>query len=47
MGFVTSTGDSEGDENIHGIGEDDREKNVVGDTCIVQTSNRGENGSGK
>jgi hypothetical protein len=40
MGFVTSTGDSEGDENVVGSTTDDTEETVIADTCTLQASYR-------
>jgi hypothetical protein len=44
MVFMSSTGDSDGEEHVDGSGKDDmkEEENIVGDTRVVQTSNRGE-----
>jgi hypothetical protein len=42
--FISSTGDSDGEEHVDGSGKDDmeEEKNMGRDTRIVHTSNRGE-----
>jgi hypothetical protein len=47
--FITSTGDSDGDEHVDGSWKDDMEEaeNMRRDTCIVQTSNRGQDGNRK
>jgi hypothetical protein len=47
--LITSTGDSDGDEHVDGSGKGDMEEaeNMGGDTRIVQTSNRGEDGNRK
>jgi hypothetical protein len=44
MAFISSTGDSDGEEHVDGSGKDDMEEgeNMGGGTRIVQTSNRGE-----
>jgi len=47
MVFISSTGDSDGEEHVNGSGKDDmeeeeEEENMGGDTRIVETSNRGE-----
>jgi hypothetical protein len=44
MVFISSTGESDGEEHVDESGKDDmeEEENMVGDTRIVQTSNRGE-----
>ena len=47
MGFVTSTGDSEGDGNVVGSTTDDTEETVIADTRTLQASHRREDGSGK
>jgi len=48
MDFISSTGDSDGEEHVDGSGKDDmeeeeeEEENMSGDTRIVETSIRGE-----